>query len=176
MSLKDFELLSDTTCCVTQSLGDAESGWEGGESERRVTRSGPVDSVLAKSGDGLDWGVTVEVQRSGCALRLLKAGPSGRAIVWFWSIKEREGSWMAPRLFYLSTCVDGTPVFGMGRTGSLERSCGGENHSFCFGCNTFEICTCHVDSWVYVQGEVRSGDKTQGHQYIFKAIRVDENI
>lgn len=65
MSLKDFELLSDMTCCVTQSLGDTESGWEGGESEGRVTRSGPMDSVLAKSGDGLDWGVTAEVQRRG---------------------------------------------------------------------------------------------------------------
>lgn len=36
---------------------------------------------------------------------------------------------MASRFFYLSTCIDGTPVFGVGRTGSLEWSCGGENHS-----------------------------------------------
>lgn len=161
---------------MTQSLDDVESEWEGGRNEGRVTKSGPLDSVLAKSGDGLDWGVTTEVQRSGCVLRLLNAGPSGRAVVWFWSIKEREGLWMAPRLFYLSTCIDGTAGFGMGRTGSLEWSCGGENHSFCFGCSTFEICSCHVDSWVYIQGEVRSGAKPQGHQYILKAIRVDENM
>lgn len=63
----------------------------GSKSKGRVISFGFVDLVLVKGDDGLDLSVIIEVERNGCVLYILNVELLGFVIIWFWSIRKREG-------------------------------------------------------------------------------------
>lgn len=69
------------------TLDEIESGLVGDKNEERVARQGPMDLFLAK-GDGLDLGVTIEVERNGYIVYILNAEPLELVIAWLGSIRK----------------------------------------------------------------------------------------
>lgn len=69
---------------------DIEGGLEGVKSKEKWPDTGLWIYFQQEVGNGLDLGVTTEVERNRCILRILNVELLGLVIAWFWSIRERE--------------------------------------------------------------------------------------